>query len=59
MLNKLMEEYKRIFKEEIELSLFLELDEEEQIKILKECINKKERLYENEYFNNNYMEEVF
>lgn len=58
MLNELMSLYEQVFNEEIELIDFIELDEDEQIKILKECLNKKQRIYENEYFNDNYMEEV-
>lgn len=58
MLNDLKTKYEKIFNELIELPLFLELDENEQIKILKECIEKKQRIFENEYFNHNYMERV-
>lgn len=58
MLNKLIREYQDLFNEEIELLTFLDLDEEEQIKILEECITKKQKLYENDYFNDNYMEIV-
>ena len=47
-----------MFNEEIELIIFLELPDQEQIKILKECIDKNQRIYENEYFNDNYMEIV-
>lgn len=56
MLDKLIIDYENLFNEEITLSLFLDLDEEEQIKILKECIKLKQRIYENDYFNDNYME---
>lgn len=58
MLNDLKTKYEKMFNELIELPLFLELDENEQIKILKECIEKKQRIFENEYFNHNYTEEV-
>lgn len=58
MLNELLVQYQEMFNEIIELPLFLDLEEKEQIKILKECISKKQRLYENDYFNDNYMEEV-
>lgn len=58
MLNDLKTKYEKMFNELIELPLFLELDENEQIKILKECIEKKQKISENEYFNRNYMEEV-
>jgi hypothetical protein len=58
VLNKLIREYQDLFNEEIELLTFLDLDEEEQIKILEECITKKQKLYENDYFNDNYMEIV-
>lgn len=58
MLNELLMQYQEMFNEIIELPLFLDLEEKEQIKILKECISKKQRLYENDYFNDNYMEEV-
>lgn len=58
MLNELLMQYQEMFNEIIELPLFLDLEENEKIKILKECISKKQRLYENDYFNDNYMEEV-
>ena len=57
MLNDLLEQYKEKFKEDIELSTFIELDEAEQIKILEQCIKENKRIYENDYYNNNYMEE--
>lgn len=58
LLNELMDEYAKIFGEEIELQTFWELEEKEQIKILKDCIKKKQQIYQSEYYNKNYMEEV-
>lgn len=58
VVNNLMDEYAKMFGEEIELPMFWELEEKEQIKILKECIKKKQQIYQNEYYNKNYMEEV-
>ena len=53
-----MAEYEEKFNEDITLIVFLELDEKEQIKILKECIEKNQKIFENEYFNRNYIEKV-
>lgn len=58
MLDELLKDYEAIFNEEIELPVFLDLDEKEQIKILKMCIKELKRLYELDYFNDNYIEEV-
>ena len=58
MLNDLLREYEERFNEKIELPLFLNLEEKEQKKIIEQCLDNNERLYENEYFNDNYMEEV-
>lgn len=58
MLSELIQEYIKMFKEEPMGNNFEVIPEEEQIKILKECIEKKIPLYENDYFNDNYMEEV-
>lgn len=57
MLSKLMEEYESKYGE-IELKLFLDATEEDKIKILKECLDKDIQIYENEYFNDTYMEIV-
>lgn len=57
MLNNLIEKYIDTFKEDITLNLFLDLEEKEQIKILKECLEQNKKIYENEYFNKTYMEE--
>ena len=59
MLDELMQKYYEIFGEIIELPLFMSLDEEEQIKILKKCIEEKQKIYENKYFNDNYMERTY
>lgn len=59
MVYDLIKEYEEHFDTEISLPLFDRLDEEEQIKILKECLEKNEQIYENDYFNKNYMEEVY
>ena len=53
-----MDEYAKMFGAEIELPVFWELEEKEQIKILKDCIRNKQQIYQNEYYNKNYMEEV-
>ncbi len=58
MLNELYDEYEKKFKQEILLPTFLELDEQEQIKILKLCLKNNQRLFENKYFNDNYIEEI-
>ena len=57
VLSKLMEEYENKYGE-IELKLFLDATEEDKIKILKECLDKDIQIYENEYFNDTYMEIV-
>ena len=57
MYNKLMQTYIDTFNEDITLDLFLDLDKQEQIKILKQCLEQHKRIYENDYFNENYMEE--
>ena len=58
MLNELINKYIEMFGYEPDVNNFFQLEEEEQIKILKECIEKNQELYENEYFNENYMEIV-
>jgi hypothetical protein len=58
VLNKLLDKYEKVFKEAIELNTFWNLDEKEQIKILKQCLELHKRIWENEYYNENYMEEV-
>lgn len=57
MLNDLWNKYEEK-NGPIELPLFIKLDENEQIKILKECLNNNEEIYECEYFVNNYIEEI-
>lgn len=56
MLNDLMQKYIDKFKDDITLNTFLDLEEQEQIKILTECLEQNKRIYENAYFNDNYME---
>ena len=58
MLNDLIDKYIELFGYEPDVNGFYDIPEDEQIKILKECIEKEEELYENKYFNDNYMEEV-
>lgn len=58
MLDKLIEEYIKKFGEEPETNNFYMIDEKEQIKILKECIEKNEKVYENKYYNEHFVEEV-
>ena len=58
MLNELINKYIEMFGYEPDVNGFYRIEEEEQIKILKECIEKEEELYENKYFNDNYMEVV-
>ena len=58
MLSELMKDYEAIFNEKIELDSFWNLDEEEQTKILRMCIKELRKIYELNYFNDNYMEEV-
>ena len=58
MLIDLYRKYEERFDTEIILSLFLDLEEEEQIKILKKCLEDNIEIYENDYFNNKYMEEA-
>lgn len=58
MLDKLIEEYIKKFGEEPETNNFYMIDEKEQIKILKECIEKNEKVYENKYYNEHFIEEV-
>lgn len=57
-IRELFKEYQEKFNDEILLGSFLELDEQEQIKILKMCIKNNERIYENDYFNDTYIEEI-
>ena len=45
VVNELMDEYAKMFGAEIELPVFWELEEKEQIKILKDCIKKKQQIY--------------
>jgi hypothetical protein len=47
-----------MFGEEPDTNGFYLIDEDEQIKILKECIEREEPIYENKYFIEHYMEEV-
>lgn len=58
MLDELMDKYEKKFNEDIELDAFIRLDDEEKIKILEMCLKNNERIYENGYFNDWYMEEV-
>lgn len=51
-----MQKYIDKFKDDITLNTFLDLEEQEQIKILTECLEQNKRIYENAYFNDNYME---
>ena len=51
MLNDLIEQYIKMFGYEPDVNGFFRLEEDE-------CIEKEEELYENDYFNDNYMEEV-
>lgn len=56
MLDKLYKEYVDLFNEDIELGQFIDMEYDEKIKILKQCIEKKEPIYKNKYFNENYIE---
>lgn len=58
MLNDLINEYIEMFGEEPEANGFYLIEEDEQIRILSECLEKKQPLSENEYYNKTYMEEV-
>ena len=56
MLDKLYKEYIDMFNEEIELPQFVDAEYDEKIKILKQCLEKKEPIYKNKYFNENFFE---
>lgn len=56
MLGELLDKYEKKYGE-IELPTFLDATEEDKIKILRECLENNIEIYENEYFNNTYMEE--
>ncbi len=58
MLDELIKDYEAIFKEEIDIPIFYNLDDKEKVKILKMCIKELKKLYELDYFNDNYIEEV-
>ena len=58
VLDELMDKYEKKFNEDIELDAFIKLDDDEKIKILEMCLKNNERIYENDYFNDWYMEEV-
>lgn len=58
MLYDLLDKYKEMFNQDIELPVFWELEEQEQVKILEDCIRKNQQISENQYYNDNYMEEV-
>ena len=45
-----------MFNEEIELPQFVDAEYDEKIKILKQCLEKKEPIYKNKYFNENFFE---
>lgn len=58
MLDDLINQYIEMFGEEPDTNNFYLLDDDIQIELLKECIEKEEPIYENKHFNEQYMEEV-